>query len=208
MTKKILFAWIGHADLQEFAEKYTSYKEDVVSLIKKTSHREKEGPTKIAIDKGNFDRAVLLWNYKDTSLMEAYREYCGKNVKIVHSPVENPVDYKDIYNAALKVLEAHCLPGDEPCYLLSPGTATMTTVWVLLGKTKFIGSFFNTYKGELNEAQIPFDIELEVIPDLLKKREQLIERLPNVSDVAGFEDVVGNAPGIRKAVMLASKAAI
>ena len=206
--KKILFAWIGHADLQEFAENCPEHKEQVEKLIRKNSPREKTGPTKVAIDKGGFDRVVLLWNYKNDALIELYRVYCGENVEIVHAPVDNPVDYKDIYEAALSVLQNHCSPEYEPCYLLSPGTATMATIWVLLGKTKFVGRFFNTYKDELNETQIPFDIAVDIIPDLLKKREQLIESLPNVSDVAGFEDVVGNAPSIRKAVMLAAKAAI
>ena len=137
--KKTLFAWIGHADLQEFAENCPEHKEQVEKLIHKNSPREKTGPTKVAIDKGKFDRVVLLWNYKDGSLIDVYQSYCGNNVEIVHYPVENPVDYKDIYNAALQVLETHSSPGDEPCYLLSPGTATMATIWVLLGKTKFIG---------------------------------------------------------------------
>jgi transcriptional regulator with PAS, ATPase and Fis domain len=84
----------------------------------------------------------------------------------------------------------------------------MAAVWVLLGKTKFPGKFLQTYNNEVSYTEIPFDMTADLLPDLLNKTDHLIENLPDVSQVSGFEDIVGNSPALRQAVLRASKAAM
>ena len=204
---KILFSWIGHADLLGFAGKCPDAQAQVYNLIKKQDFTA-SGPVKIAISQKKFDRVILLCNYDAPDLMEQYRQYCGEHITIIHTPIANPTDYRAVYCAVLDVVEANCAWGDELHYLLSPGTPAMAAVWVLLGKTKFPGKFLQTYNNDVSYTEIPFDMTADLLPDLLNKTDRLIENLPDVSQVAGFEDIVGNSPAIRETVLRASKAAM
>ena len=204
---KILFSWIGHADLLGFAGQCPDVQSQIYALIKKRDFTA-AGPVKITISQESFDKIVLLWNYDAPDLMEQYRQYCGEHTAIIHTPIANPTDYRAVYCAARDVIEAHCTPGDELHYLLSPGTPAMAAVWVLLGKTKFSGRFLQTYNNKVSYTEIPFDMTADLLPDLLNKTDRLIENLPDVSQVTGFEDIVGNSPAIREAVLRASRAAM
>lgn len=204
---KILFSWVGHADLLGFAGKCPDVQSQVYTLIKKQDFAA-SGPVKIAVSHENFDRVILLWNYEAPELMEQYRQYCGGHISIIHTPIANPTDYRVVYCAVRDVIEASCTPEDDLYYLLSPGTPAMAAVWVLLGKTKFPGKFLQTYNNEVSYTEIPFDMTADLLPDLLNKTDHLIENLPDVSQVSGFEDIVGNSPALRQAVLRASKAAM
>ena len=59
---KILFSWVGHADLLGFAGEHSENKEEVCSLVKKQESAA-AGPVKITVSQKNFDRVILLWNY-------------------------------------------------------------------------------------------------------------------------------------------------
>lgn len=204
---KILFSWVGHADLLGFAGKCAEVQSQVCALVKKQDFTT-TGPIGITVSQINFDRIVLLWNYDAPELMEQYRQYCGAHTTIIHTSVTNPTDYRAVYCAARDVIEAHCTPEDELHFLLSPGTPAMAAVWVLLGKTKFSGRFLQTYNNKVSYTEIPFDMTADLLPDLLNKTDRLIENLPDVSQVAGFEDITGNSTAIRQAVLRASKAAM
>ena len=140
--------------------------------------------------------------------MESFRKYCGENVEIIYTPICNPTDYREIYCAVKNVLEKQNLTGEELYYLLSPGTPAMTSIWVLIGKTKFPGRFMQTYNNKVLFQEIPFDITADLLPDIIGKTDYLWDNLPDVSCLSGFEDIVGNSPAIRNAVLRASKAAI
>ena len=204
---KILFSWIGHADLLGLAGQCPDVQSQIYALIKKRDFTA-SGPVKITISQENFDKIVLLWNYDAPELMEQYRKYCGEHTAIIHTPIANPTDYRAVYCAVRDVVEANCTLEDELYYLLSPGTPAMAAVWVLLGKTKFPGKFLQTYNNEVSYTEIPFDMTADLLPDLLNKADRLIENLPDVSQVAGFEDITGNSTAIRQAVLRASKAAM
>lgn len=204
---KILFSWVGHADLLGFAGECPEVQEQVKSLIKKQDFTA-AGPVKVTITQEKFDKIILLWNYNAPELMAQYRQYCGEQTSIISALIANPTDYRAVYCAVRDVIEANCTLEDELYYLLSPGTPAMAAVWVLLGKTKFTGSFLQTYNNKVSLTEIPFDMTVDLLPELLDKTDRLMENLPDVSHIAGFEDIIGSSPAIREAVLRASKAAV
>ena len=204
---KILFSWVGHADLLGFGYECPEKRSSIQALINKNDFSA-QGPIKTAISGMNFDKVVLLWNYSQSELMKPYETYCGCNVRIIHSQVADPTNYRAVFDVASGVIETNHSPGDGLYYLLSPGTPAMAAIWVLLGKTKFAGTFLQTYQNQLSITDIPFDITIDVLPALMHKTDQLLEHLPDVSQVAGFEDIIGNSTAMRQAVLRASKAAM
>lgn len=204
---KVLFSWVGHADLLGFGYECPEKRSDIQMLINKNGFSTL-GPIKTAISEMDFDKIVLLWNYSQPELMKSYGEYCGSNVHVIHSQVPDPTDYRAVFDAANGAIEANHSPDDALYYLLSPGTPAMAAIWVLLGKTKFTGTFLQTYRNQLSITDIPFDITIDVLPELMNKTDQLLEHLPDVSQVAGFEDITGSSTAIRQAVLRASKAAM
>ena len=204
---KILFSWVGHADLSGFSGQNPEISEQVRNITGKSASNS-AGPVKVALEQCTFDKVVLLWNYNAPELMEQYRQYCGKNAELIPIQLNNPTDYRAVYCAAHDVLKAHCTPNDELFFLLSPGTPAMAAVWVLLGKTKFPGKFLQTYNDKVSQTDVPFDITADLLPELISKTDKLLENLPDVSKLAGFEDITGSSPAIREAVLRASQAAI
>jgi transcriptional regulator with PAS, ATPase and Fis domain len=86
----------------------------------------------------------------------------------------------------------------------------MAAVWVLLGKTLFPATFFQSYKGKITEVTIPFDITLDVIPDYLRHPDVQLQQLAlaNPGDVKGFEQIKGTSKHLMLAVRRAERAAI
>ncbi len=83
-------------------------------------------------------------------------------------------------------------------------------MWVLLGKSRYPATFYQTGRGKLHEAKIPADLFDEVVPDLIRDRDIALQHLAsrNPSEVEGFEQVVGSSAPIRLAVGRAQRAAL
>lgn len=205
---KILFSWVGHSDLLSFGCDYPEYQGTVSRLVGKSQFFA-SGPLKTAAAQMTFDRLILLWSYPDCGLMHRFESAFGKNASCIHVPVADPTDYREIYCAAADVLSEYASDQDHRnFFLLSPGTPAMAAVWVLLGKTRFPGTFLQAYKNAVSETVIPFDLTAELLPELLRKTDRLLETLPDVSQVSGFEEIVGCSPAVCQAVSRAAKAAI
>ena len=106
---KILFSWVGHADLLGLAKAQPETGRMIRELIRKQDLTA-ASPVKITVSQKKFDKIVLLWTYDAPELMEAYRKYCGDEVMMIHSPLENPTDYRAVYCAAKAAVEANCRP--------------------------------------------------------------------------------------------------
>ncbi len=204
---KILFSWVGHADLLGFVGAHPEFRDRVEALTGKTAFAA-TGPIRVTLDVRKFDRVVLLWSYPERDLADAYGKYCGDGVRIVPAALADPTDYRAVYCAAAAAVGANRAPGDELYFLLSPGTPAMAAVWVLLGKTKYPGGFLQTFHGEVSATDIPFDLTAELLPELLDKTDRLLSDLPELSAISGFEDVVGTSHAIRMAAARAYKAAM
>ena len=204
---KILFSWVGHADLLGFAGAHPEFRNRVEKLTGKTAFAA-SGPLRTVLDADRFDRIVLLWSYADTALLPEFRHSCDEAAVSVASPIGDPTDYRAVYCAARDAVERHRSADDEVYYLLSSGTPAMAAVWVLLGKTKFPGAFLQTFHDKVSLTEIPFDLTAELLPELLEKNDRLLNELPELSRIAGFGDIVGTSRAIREAAARAQKAAM
>jgi transcriptional regulator with PAS, ATPase and Fis domain len=85
----------------------------------------------------------------------------------------------------------------------------MAAVWLLLGKTRFPATFYETFGGKSWVTDVPFDL-IDVIPEVLRNPDAHLQHLAALapSEIEGFEDIAGESRAIRDAVGRAKRAAI
>ena len=86
----------------------------------------------------------------------------------------------------------------------------MAAVWLLLGKTRYPAKFLETFAGKSWVTEVPFDLTIDVLPDLLRDPDSHLQHLAaeGPQDVAGFENIAGESRVIRDAVGRAKRAAL
>jgi transcriptional regulator with PAS, ATPase and Fis domain len=213
----ILISWIGDTD---FRTLLNDKDKQVVDLLKgelrKAEFAPKDGgPVKTMLKSKKFDKIYLLSN-RSKELTSAYIDTLDSklNVEFILKAFENPSDYKEVYTATSDALEFVFKNTDKHSHelsiLLSPGTPAMAAIWVLLGKTNFPAKFWQTWNGNATETEIPFDITLDVVSEVINRADgvfkHLLESAP--ADIAGFEAITGDSKAIRLAVGRARKVAI
>lgn len=211
---RILVSWIGHADLLAMFDDLGVAGGDLqIAANVKGKCVDKPGPLKTAIIEGRFDEIHLLSNYAD-AVHKPFAKWLGGKPIIHPVELENPTDYDGIFGCANRVLgeiaEKNRRGREKLCILLSPGTPAMAVVWVLLGKSRYPATFYQTGRGKLHEAKIPADLFDEVVPDLIRDRDIALQHLAsrNPAEVEGFEQVIGSSAPIRFAVGRAQRAAL
>jgi DNA-binding NtrC family response regulator len=165
---KYLVAWIGRQDLEG---------------------ARREPPTGPIIDFLRVHpeaQAVLLSDWPKQTADEylvLLRRAVSAAVDLRAIKLKDPTDYLRIFRAADSVLaelgrEART---DEIAIHTSPGTSPMSAVWVLLAKTKYAGARLfkswldaKTGKPQLREVEIPFDLTLDVLPDIAARHAALL----------------------------------
>lgn len=218
MNKTILVSWIGHADLWAMGRALNeeNIKVRIAEVIGKgSSHYEKgEGPVKTLVSQRKFDEIHFLTQWPD-DLNRRFESWLGVKATfhgIGKDRLSDPTSYEQVFNVSRCELEVVRKNNHEGAIsiLLSPGTPTMTAVWVLLGKTMFPATFLQTYKGKVTEVSIPFDVTLDVIPDYLRYPDAQLQQLAlaNPGEVKGFEQVKGNSKALMVAISRAERAAI
>ena len=130
----------------------------------------------------------------------------------IHSvTLQNPSDHGELLRLVRPILaKIRCDKADELAFHLSPGTPAMASIWILLGKSQFPATLFQTYNGEVSQTVIPFDITTDVLPDLLREPDRYWQHLATRTpqEVRGFESIVGESEAIKAAVGRAQRAAI
>lgn len=213
--KKIIVSWIGHTDLRAMAP--TQSKSFQGQIEKFTHHINPPdggmGPVKTMLGRISYDEAYLLSDYP-APINAAYKKWLSLNAHIIEVQLNNPTDYKEVFlkadNATAKIIASQ-KSSYELIFLLSPGTPTMAAIWILLGKTKYHpAKFYQTFEGKALETDIPFDVTVDYVPELLKGSDRIFQHLAAQSpqDIEGFEDIIGNSQAIRFAVGKAKKAAL
>lgn len=213
-TRRTLASWIGHADLLAMADDLGDAGKELLAASKVGGkYGEKPGPLKTAIRQGRFDDVHLLSNYP-ASVHKPFAKWLGGRPVIHAVELPDPTDYDGIFRCANRVLadvtQSAAGQRSHLCILLSPGTPAMAVVWVLLGRSRYPATFYQTGKGRLVEARIPVDLFEEVVPELLRDRDIALQHLAakNPSEVEGFEAIVGQSQAIRLAVGRAQRAAL
>ncbi len=215
MKRSVVVQWIGHSDLRAMASSLpAAQRDEIMEQVKGERAKEGDlGPIKTLVTTQTFDEIRLLSNYP-TSWNKKYATWLGVKAEIVSADLKKPTDYKAIFQLADAELSAIQNRKDwrntQLCLHLSPGTPAMTAVWLLLGKTRYPATFYETFAGKSWITEVPFDLTIDVIPEILKNLDSQVQHLAlkSPSEVEGFGDIVGNSSAIRDAVGRATRAAI
>jgi len=147
--KDVLVCWVGGNDLKAVEGK-------------------EAGPILSTLRSVYFDAVELLCSYPAEHL-DAYSTWLSTqtNVPIRSHQValSSPVHFGEIYQAASKCLKKLSTPETRLSILLSPGTPAMQAVWILLGKTRYPATFYqSSLEQGVQQVEVPFEIAAEYVP--------------------------------------------
>jgi DNA-binding NtrC family response regulator len=213
--RRVLVSWIGYADFRALAATLPPDQQAEVlrGLNPPTPLPGQAGPLKTLIDHERFDEVHLLTGHRGPR-NDLYARWVGGRPVLHRVRVSDPTDYTEIFKVVdVELASVVALPrseSEELCVHLSPGTPTMTAIWVLLGKSKYHPvTFYQTHDGRAWVTDIPFDLVVDFVPQVLRDADIRLQRLAGQGpqDVEGFEGIAGNSRGIRVAVGRARRAA-
>jgi DNA-binding NtrC family response regulator len=214
MGKRLLVAWIGYHDLRVMAEDQPpTVRRQILDKVRHVAGPGEHGPLKTLVDQEPFDRLVLFSNLSP-DWSRRYVKWLGLPAELVMLDIPNPTDYERIFRSVdahlARLRDARLLKTHELCIHLSPGTPAMAAVWLLLGKSKYPATFYQSFQGRAWITDIPFDLAVDFLPDLYAEPDKHLQHLAARSphEVAGFETIVGESPSIRTAVGRACRAAV
>jgi hypothetical protein len=127
------------------------------------------GPVKTLLSTSSFDEVRLLTNYP-SAWNKKYLAWLGTKAEVIPADLKTPTDYRTIFQIADETLSAIRGRKDwiqiELCLHLSPGTPAMAAVWLLLGKTRYPATFYETFAGKSRVTEVPFDLTIDVLPEI------------------------------------------
>jgi len=193
---KILFSWVGMHDFR----------------AAKSDDPDEVGPLAKGIAFDDFDIAVVLYDYPEKEVTP-YRAWLEARApcpqSFVRVELESPVHHESIYRSVLALLDEHVERGeDELTFHLSPGTPAMHSIWLLLAKTKYPARLLQSSREEgINEAEVPFDISLELTELLREPDAALTEMAVGRTRARAFRHIVHKSRVMRNLIDLAHRAA-
>jgi transcriptional regulator with PAS, ATPase and Fis domain len=213
--KRLLVSWVGHNDMRTFAVSLPrKQRDEILSALPGPIPAESElGPIKTLVTQETFDEIKLLSNYR-SEWEKGFAEWLDGPTNIVHVNLENPTDYAEIFSivdAELARLKARDdWPSIDLSIHLSPGSPAMTAIWLLLGKTRYPATFFQTYKGKAWITNVPFDLAVDFVPEVFRDADSHLQHLTSQSpgEIEGFQKIAGDSRAIRLAVGRAKRAAV
>lgn len=183
-----LVSWIGGNDLKVMV---TDAKDKALGPIASTLKAEK------------FDAVELLYNYPKEQVTP-YLAWLKQEVDIPIRayPIElsSPVNFGEIYLQANHHLSRLTLEDKELSVLLSPGTPAMQAVWILLGKTRYPCTFYqSSLEQGVQQVVIPFELSAEYIPAAKSLGNSRINQLleANVPINAAFDNIITRNPRMK-----------
>ncbi|MFN3152899.1 sigma-54 interaction domain-containing protein [Bremerella sp.] len=212
MARRILLTWIGHTDLKAMGAALPPAKRKKVEEIVRGEIDADvgPGPVKTLVERENFTEVHALSNY-DPSVTKQFVSWLKKRCVTHHVVLTNPSDHGQVLDAVRPVLASvDVCKEDELCFHLSPGTPAMAAIWILLGKSQYPATLFQTHYEKVWKTEIPFDITTDVIPQLLREPDRIWQHLAIKSpqEIHGFEGIIGESPAIKMAVGRAQRAAV
>ena len=193
--RRVLVQWIGHSDLRGLAGSLSASRaKKILDRIKPDPASEGNvGPTKTLLTAQKFDAIRLLSNY-DSEWNGWFQSWVGQSAEIIEVELAKPTDYARIFEITDRELAG--LKGQkswaetELCLHLSPGTPAMAAVLLLLGKTRYPATFYETSRdGKSWVTDVPFDL-IDVIPEVLKNPDTHLQHLASESP-SEVEGVIG-----------------
>jgi hypothetical protein len=164
---KYLAAWIGRQDLD--GSRQDPPTGPIVDFVRSHPHV----------------TAVLLsdWPRDEANrYAAALRRTVSAPINLRYAKLKDPTDYLGIYRAADELLRdlTQQVRADQIAVHTSPGTSAMASVRILLAKTKYAGAkrfkswLDKTGTPQLAEVNIPFELSLDVLPDIAARRATLL----------------------------------
>ncbi|MBX9756609.1 MAG: sigma-54 dependent transcriptional regulator [Pseudomonadaceae bacterium] len=151
MVKKqrVLVSWVGGNDLKAVAGV-------------------EAGPILSTLNTVSFDSVELLCSYP-AERVEPYLAWLRQQVDVPitahYVSLSSPVHFGEIYQAASQHLKRLSTSGNQLSILLSPGTPAMQAVWILLGKTRYPATFYqSSLEQGVQQVEVPFEIAAEYVP--------------------------------------------
>jgi transcriptional regulator with PAS, ATPase and Fis domain len=199
MRSRTLVAWIGRADL----------------LAASGDSKKGIGPIAQAVTVHQFESVELLSDFpvKECGQFKAWlAKHCSAAITVHRIKLSSPIDFSDIYEGARNVLDVLIGQRDtELTYHLSPGTPAMASVWILLAKTTHPARLIqSSIETGVQEANIPFDIAAEFIPQLLKKSDARMTSLAQgvTDEAAEFANIIYRSAIMKKVIAQAKRVAV
>ncbi len=212
MAKRRLISWIGNNDVFCMAADADARTQtSVFAALKKKPFDLKggTGPIKTLLNNEKFDEVHFLSDLP-AAIAKKYIKWSGHKAQLHTVSLPSPTDYSAIFQVVDQMMRA--LPQDDLRLniLLSPGTPAMAAIWVLLGKSRYPATFYQTHNGESSKTEIPYDLISDFLPELLREPDSALARLADRSpaQIKGFGDISGDSKAIRFAAGRAEKAAI
>lgn len=178
---KVLVSWIGAVDL-------------------KSPSSSQAGPILSTLRSESFDSVELLYQYPREEV-ERYLDWLKGQVSlpVFSSSVGlcSPVDFEEIYLAANSHLERITAQNTGLSILLTPGTPAMQSIWILLGKTRYPCTFYqSSLEKGVEQVTIPFDLSAEYIPAAKKLKTSKIHEFTSTAPPidAAFDHIVTRNP--------------
>lgn len=211
MKRQILVSWIGHTDIRSMAANATaSQRKQLEEVVGDASQGVGSGPVKGLISGEEFKQIHLVSSYPP-KITKMFAKWLGRPVTTHQAEISNPTDHAQILRTVQPIVAGIKLkPNDELCFHLSPGTPAMAAIWILLAKSKFPATLFQTYRDKVSKANVPFDITVEVVPQLLSEPDRFWQHLVDEGpeDTPGFSSIIGDSAAMRLAKGRAKRAAI
>jgi DNA-binding NtrC family response regulator len=213
--RRVVVQWIGHSDLRAMAASLpAAQRDEIMRHVKGELPKQADGgPIKTLLLTQSFDEVRLLSNYAAT-WNKRYVSWLGTKAEVVSVELTKPTDYQAIFRAADAELAAirqrKGWDATELCIHLSPGTPAMAAVWLLLGKTRYPATFYETFAGKSWITEVPFDLTIDVLPEILRNPDTHLQHLASQSpsEIEEFKDIVGDTRAIRDAAGRARRASM
>ncbi len=213
--KRLLASWIGHNDMRVFAMSLPArQREEILTILPGPRPAKNElGPIKTLVEQESFDEIRLLSNYSH-AWEQGFVAWLDDRASIAHVDLNNPTDYAEIFrlvNGELATLKARAdWPETDLFIHLSPGSPAMAAIWLLLGKTRYPATFFQSYNGKAWVTNVPFDLVVDFVPEAFREADSHLQHLTSQSpgEIEGFQKIAGDSRAIRLAVGRAKRAAV
>jgi len=126
------------------------------------------GPILSTLNRVGFDSVELLCSYP-AEIVEPYLDWLRQQVDVSiaahYVSLSSPVHFGEIYQAASQQLKRLSISSNQLSILLSPGTPAMQAVWILLGKTRYPATFYqSSLEQGVQQVEVPFEIAAEYVP--------------------------------------------
>jgi len=186
--RSILVSWIGEHDLRSVEKGRLTG--PVAALLNSEFSK-------------SFDEVYLLFSYPEDRCKKFFRMLSDRfTFHSIEVGLNDPMNYRDIYLKTKDILNGiESDFGDVKWnFHTSPGTPAMSAIWILLGKTNYPANLFTSWidknEEKVKKLEIPFDINIDFIPEFKKKEGEKISSGWN--SIPSFLNIIHRSEKMRK----------